>query len=76
MTNLTEGVPTQGEESRMWKCLVSEKGQPVGRVLSYLDNCRSLQRAFTSLTVISLCEGQPGAKGQGWRVHWCALRKQ
>lgn len=76
MTKLTEGVLAKGEERRMWKCLVSGKGQRVGRVLSYPDNCRSLQVAFTSQTVISLCGGQPGGKGQGWRVHWSGLRKQ
>lgn len=83
MTQITEGmklcVVAKVDEKRTWKCLVSGKGQESreGPELSPRpDNCWSLQLAFMSPTEISLWEGQPGVKGQRWRVHWSGLRKQ
>ena len=83
MNQITEGIDlcvlAKVDEKRMWKCLVSGKGQESRGVLSYpprLDSCWSLQLAFMSPTEISLWEGQPRVKGQGWRVHWSGLRKQ
>lgn len=56
------------DEKRMWKCLVSGKGQKSREgpeLYLRLDNRWSLQLPFMSPTEISLWEGQPGVKGQG-----------
>lgn len=85
MTHITEGmnvelcVLAKVDEKRVWKCLESGKGQESREgpeLHPRLDNCWGLQLTFMSPTEISLWEGRPGVKGQGWRVHWSGLRKQ
>lgn len=84
MTHITEGrrklcVLAKVDEERMWKCLVSAKGQEGREGSCTILSAEQLLEFTTSFYEPygdQFVEGQCSVKGQGWRVHWSGLRKQ
>lgn len=85
MTQISEGVKlcvlATVDEKGVCKCFVSARGQErrEGPVLApWPDNGQlaGFTTCFDEPNRDDFVEGQPGVKGQGWRVHGSGLRKQ